>query len=71
MQIDAKLKHYKGFYQLSFYKLKTIKTHLRGRTNGPRPFILKKGGNCNYVNTKRIGGEKKPFLTLTYSFIIN
>lgn len=41
MQIDAKLKHYKGFYQLFFSKLKTIKTHLRGGRNGPVPSFKK------------------------------
>lgn len=61
MQIDAKLKHYKGFYQLSFYKLKTIKTHLRGRTNGPRPFILKKGGIVIMLTPRESGGKKKTF----------
>lgn len=42
MQIDAKLKHYKGFYQLFFSKLKTIKTHLRGGRNGPVPSFKKR-----------------------------
>lgn len=68
MQIDAKLKHYKVFYQLFFYKLKTIKTHLRVGRNAP-PFLhFKKRQYCNYVNTKR---TQNPFSYLPYSFIIN
>lgn len=52
MQISAKLKNYKSFYQLFFSKLKAIKTHLRGGGNSTSPFILKKR-NHNYVNTSR------------------
>lgn len=68
MQIDAKLKHYKVFYQLFFYKLKTIKTHLRGGRNGPPSLHFKKRHYCNYVNTE---GTQNPFSYLPYSFIIN
>lgn len=68
MQIDAKLKHYKVFYQLFFYKLKTIKTHLRGGRNGPPSLHLKKRQYCNYVNTER---TQNPLFYLSYSFIIN
>lgn len=66
MQIDAKLKHYKVFYQLFFYKLKTIKTHLRGGRNGPPSLHLKKKDSIVIMLTPR--EPKTPFLTsLTHS----
>lgn len=66
MQIDAKLKHYKVFYQLFFYKLKTIKTHLRGGRNGPPSLHFKKKGSIVIMLTPR--EPKTPFLTsLTHS----
>lgn len=61
MQIDAKLKHYKVFYQLFFYKLKTIKTHLRGGRNGPPIPSFKKKDSIVIMLTPR--EPKTPFLT--------
>lgn len=47
MQIDGKLKHYKGFYQLSCDKLKAIKSRRRSSSYS---------FTCNYVTAQRTGG---------------
>lgn len=60
MQIDAKLKHYKVFYQLFFYKLKTIKTHLSWEKCPPHSFILKKDSIVIMLTPRE---PKTPFLT--------